>query len=1047
MWSVGDDIIGLPGRSWGVPRPLDVELPRLRLVHRLRERWTRPVTLVVAGPGFGKTTALAQAVRANLFEPCGIDAWVSCEADHEDAGRLARSILDALDGCGDHSRTRPGARDVLDALIRCAPLDVCLLLDDVHQVPAGSPGSALLAEVVRALPDTAHLVLSGRLAPDIPLARRQAAGQVAGIGAADLAFTDVETTALARRFGREIAVTEQLHGWPALVRLALAAGPSASWRYAREEVLNGLPDRLRRALAALAALGSATAAELAKVVGEPVPPEDLVRRIPLVDRLDDGRYRAHDLWTDPVARTVPGHQLRVLRARAVEVLSARGELARAGHVACRAHDWELLARLAVDLVRSTLSTLPRATTERWLAAVPPEMADEPAFLLLRAAGMHARDFTDPSIDRLVDDACQGMLEAGNQEDAAVALGQAVITAHSRGDLVRLAAVAERAGRLDMSGSPVLRLLRHSAAAVLAELAGDPEAALTELAHAPVHEVPRVLAMSALRFHIHCLDMCGRGREAAELAERMLGDVSDDLVRHHAAAARWFDGNPEDLERLRRQPEPATDAGDAVDSTAREAFVSWALQAVMAASWGDCVSWPPRLCGDLTTQDNARDAVLACAAQAAVAVARGEEDSARETYARHLASWPTDIRLAERHLRRFLALGYVLSDRLRAQWDSTDLGPSHRVARTAARAVVDARDGDLAPAAQLPDAHALCFLPLPWSVELAARLAGANHSRGLKLGGWLADTVGPAVHRQFRDLARTSTDAAVAGGAARLLAALPTPPDHRLGIEVIGPMRLATDGVPVDAPQLRRTRVRQLLGLLTLRPVLKREQAMDLLWPGLDPARAARNLRVTLTHLRRLLEPRRANGAASHWLRCDGDAIRLVGSESLSVDLWTFHDLGDRVDQARAAGDIDRAAQLLGQAVALWRGDPLHDLHDLRDAAVVAELDQVRTRHVHNLLALGELRLVVADAAEAWWLADRALTLEPFEPRGHQLALAAALRGRAPERVAATRERVLSCLRQLGVAPDPATSILLRQAFARPEAPSGRATPRAPVRRS
>jgi serine protease len=80
---VGDNTTGLHA----VPRPLDVELPRLRLVDRLRQRWTQPVTFVVAGPGFGKTTALAQAVRANLLEPRGIDAWVTCGPDHEDATR------------------------------------------------------------------------------------------------------------------------------------------------------------------------------------------------------------------------------------------------------------------------------------------------------------------------------------------------------------------------------------------------------------------------------------------------------------------------------------------------------------------------------------------------------------------------------------------------------------------------------------------------------------------------------------------------------------------------------------------------------------------------------------------------------------------------------------------------------------------------------------------------------------------------------------------------------------------------------------------------
>lgn len=46
-----------------------------------------------------------------------------------------------------------------------------------------------------------------------------------------------------------------------------------------------------------------------------------------------------------------------------------------------------------------------------------------------------------------------------------------------------------------------------------------------------------------------------------------------------------------------------------------------------------------------------------------------------------------MRFAERHLRRFLALGYIVNDRLRAHWDSVDLGLSHLAARAAARALV------------------------------------------------------------------------------------------------------------------------------------------------------------------------------------------------------------------------------------------------------------------------------------------------------------------------------------------------------------------------
>lgn len=452
----------------------------------------------------------------------------------------------------------------------------------------------------------------------------------------------------------------------------------------------------------------------------------------------------------------------------------------------------------------------------------------------------------------------------------------------------------------------------------------------------------------------------------------------------------------------------------------------ALAALIASSIGEGPLFPALPCGDPADKDNPRDAILACATQAAVAVACGDEAAAGAAYAGLLARWPIEIRFAERHLRRFLALGYVVHDRLRAHWDGVDLGPSHLAARTAARALVLARAGDLTAAACLCPAHALCFLPLPWSVELAARLAAASHPQGPELGRWLADTVGPSVHRQFRTAAKAA-DETVANGAAQLLAAVPAPPAHRTRIEVIGTMRVTRDGVEVDAPQLRRARVRQLLSMLVLAPVLDREQAIDLLWPGLEPASAARNLRVTLTYLRRLLEPDRSGGDASFHLRTDGETIRLIPSESLAVDLWTFNQLGTGVDQARADGDLDRACDLLGEAVALWRGDPLPDLRNLCDPDVAIAVDRVRARHIRDLLALGELRLVAGAAAEAGRLAARALSMEPYDARGHRLALAAALRGRDPRHLAAVRHRVLESLRQLAAPPDPATAILLRQA--------------------
>src|SRR5436309_535254 len=142
----------------------------------------------------------------------------------------------------------PGGPSSAVALLT-PPTGLPRVLDDVHEIPPGSPGAALLREVVRALPATVHLVLSGREVPDVPLARREAAGEVARIGGEDLAFTDIEVQALARQLGRDARIAEPLHGWPAMVRLSFAAGPGAPWQYAREEVLGQISDPQRQALA------------------------------------------------------------------------------------------------------------------------------------------------------------------------------------------------------------------------------------------------------------------------------------------------------------------------------------------------------------------------------------------------------------------------------------------------------------------------------------------------------------------------------------------------------------------------------------------------------------------------------------------------------------------------------------------------------------------------------------------------------------------------------------------------------------------------------
>src|SRR4051812_17222428 len=97
----------------GLPLPLPDELGRPRLLDQLDERWHHPVTVIQAGAGFGKSTLLAQAVRANAIEPRGIDVWHACTPGDVDGDVLGHGVLHAL---GAPSRSHDLAGQIADTV-------------------------------------------------------------------------------------------------------------------------------------------------------------------------------------------------------------------------------------------------------------------------------------------------------------------------------------------------------------------------------------------------------------------------------------------------------------------------------------------------------------------------------------------------------------------------------------------------------------------------------------------------------------------------------------------------------------------------------------------------------------------------------------------------------------------------------------------------------------------------------------------------------------------------------------------------------------------
>ncbi|HET8618982.1 MAG TPA: BTAD domain-containing putative transcriptional regulator, partial [Acidimicrobiales bacterium] len=560
------------------------------------------------------------------------------------------------------------------------------------------------------------------------------------------------------------------------------------------------------------------------------------------------------------------------------------------------------------------------------------------------------------------------------------------------------------------------------AAVLAIGGGDFDAALALLDRPVAGLSPAERPAALVRLHWHFLILAGRAGEAAALMAGVGPAPGLASPGEFAGVARWLDGEPAGLLGA------AVDTGPDRyrDLSERDTFDHAAFVGVIAA----CAPDPEPvhravavLDASSVTATGGADGAKAAVTRACQAVVDGDDGRAAALVAAFVDAGPVEG-FAEAHLRRCLAVPYVCSPALRRRWDAADLGPSQRRSRAAARLLVDARAGDVPVTPPCPLDVVITTLPHRWTVELAAR-AACRAPWGVDLAVRLADLFGDDVMRRLRERLDDPDDR-VRRGAAAVIRALPARPAAALRIRVLGPLEIRRDGRPVDGPEIHRTRVRELLSLLAVERTVSRDRVIDVLWPNLDLGRGRANLRVTLRHLQRLLEPDRGQGAAPYFVRGDAQQLHLAAVPGLEVDAWEVDALLAAAEADRRRGDVAGRVDHLRSAVALWRGRrPLPDLERLRD------LDHV-TRHldarlVEAALALGELELVGGSVDAAATLADQVLAGDPYAERAHRLAVAAYMQGRDRSATQAAVDRLCRVLDDLGARPESTTQILLRNA--------------------
>ena len=545
------------------PPPQAGLVGRERLVRRLIQSQGRPVALVIAPAGYGKTTLLAEwaARDARPF------ARVTLTRAHRDRLELLSAIAAALEsieplGWEVFEALTSGRHDAADVALqrlvrvldkRARP--VVLAIDDLHVLPARAVWP-VLETVGQALGPGSQIAVAARGDAGLPVGRLRTHRSSIELRSADLAMTRSEAAALLRAAGvapepdEVLALVQRTGGWPAGLYLAALSlsdqGPGARAEafsgddryvadYVNEELLAGLPPRRREFLvrtsilerlsaplcdAVLERSGSADELEALTHTGLPLE---------VLDRNRAG-YRYNPLFADvlrsELSRADPD-RAACLHRRASNRLGAEGDTDGALVHAIQAADLPRAGRLLWGCAIERLAQGREESIRSALACFSDEqLSDTPLLALTAAAGSLARGALDEA-ERWTSVAAAGrgaQRPAGrrNPVDAGVALMRAWT---GRDGVGQMGADAARADALLEPKSP-WRALCGLLRGISLQLGGEPEEARLELetaGHRAASRAPMIQALCLAQLALASAE-AGDTERAAVLVARARAQV-------------------------------------------------------------------------------------------------------------------------------------------------------------------------------------------------------------------------------------------------------------------------------------------------------------------------------------------------------------------------------------------------------------------------------------------------------------------------------------------------------------------------------------------
>ena len=474
---------------------------RDRLLTRLEGGASSRLTVVSAPAGFGKTTLVASWLARTDVDR--LVAWLSLDPTDSDPAVFWPGVAAAVQGVTSRRGVRKGLRlptsssptdTVVPALLNHlagTPDHVWLVLDDYHLVDHHEVAVGMTYLVER-LPPNAHIVLTTRADPDLPLARLRARGELVEIRAVDLRFTSSETAAYLEQATSAPLTLEQVdalenrtEGWIAALQLAAlslqgradAAAFIDSFAgdhrfvvdYLVEEVLTQQPPAVRDFLLRSAVLDRLTGPLCDAVLdGDECGAmlQTLERSNLFLQALDDRRewYRYHQLFADVLRARLVDEQpelVPVLHERASTWYEHHDLLDEAVQHALAACDVDRAARLVEQAVPMIRRQRRESVVKGWLAALPDDTVRRSPVLSVFAAALRMVAGDLDAVEPRLDDA-EGALAASEADGirpwpeteelrtlpSTIAIYRASL-AQARGDVEATSAYARRA--YDLAG--------------------------------------------------------------------------------------------------------------------------------------------------------------------------------------------------------------------------------------------------------------------------------------------------------------------------------------------------------------------------------------------------------------------------------------------------------------------------------------------------------------------------------------------------------------------------------------------------------------------